>query len=81
MSEQEMKNDPVKRPTHYMLDDGSEVKNHIQSILGEEGFKSWAIGNAIKYVSRYRDKGKPVQDLKKAQQNIQMVIDVLESVI
>lgn len=70
-------NDAVKRPSHYMLEDGTEVKNHIRSILGDEGFKSWAIGNAIKYVSRYKDKGKPIQDLKKAQENIQMVIDVL----
>ena len=69
--------DAVKRPSHYMLEDGTEVKNHIRSILGDEGFKSWAIGNAIKYVSRYKDKGKPIQDLKKAQVNIQMVIDVL----
>lgn len=70
-------NDAVKRPSHYMLEDGTEVKNHIRSILGDEGFKSWAIGNAIKYVSRYKDKGNPIQDLKKAQENIQMVIDVL----
>lgn len=69
--------DAVKRPSHYILEDGTEVKNHIRSILGDDGFKSWAIGNAIKYVSRYKDKGKPVQDLKKAQENIQMVIDVL----
>ena len=72
-----MTEDVVKRPSHYMLEDGTEVKNHIRSIIGDEGFKSWAIGNAIKYVSRYKDKGKPVQDLKKAQENIQMVIDVL----
>lgn len=72
-----MTGDAVKRPSHYMLEDGTEVKNHIRSILGDEGFKSWAIGNAIKYVSRYKDKGKPIQDLKKAQENIQMVIDVL----
>lgn len=72
-----MTEDAVKRPSHYMLEDGTEVKNHIRSILGDEGFKSWAIGNAIKYVSRYKDKGKPIQDLKKAQENIQMVIDVL----
>lgn len=69
--------DAVKRPSHYMLEDGTEVKNHIRSILGDDGFKSWAIGNAIKYVSRYKDKGKPIQDLKKAQENIQIVIDVL----
>ena len=72
-----MTEDAVKRPSHYMLEDGTEVKNHIRSILGDDGFKSWAIGNAIKYVSRYKDKGKPIQDLKKAQENIQMVIDVL----
>ena len=69
--------DMVTNPSHYMLEDGTEVKNHIRSILGDDGFKSWAIGNAIKYVSRYQDKGKPTQDLKKAKENIQMVIDVL----
>ena len=69
--------DMVAKPPHYMLEDGTEVKHHIRSLLGDEGFKSWAIGNAIKYVSRYKDKGKPTQDLKKAQENIQMVIDVL----
>jgi len=78
IDQQEKEHDAVKRPSHYMLEDGTEVKNHIRSILGDDGFKSWAIGNAIKYVSRYKDKGKPVQDLKKAQENIQMVIDVLE---
>lgn len=72
-----MTEDVVKRPSHYMLEDGTEVKNHIRSILGDDGFASWAIGNSIKYVSRYKDKGKPTQDLKKAQENIQMVIDVL----
>lgn len=72
-----MMEDVVKRPSHYVLEDGTEVKNHIRSILGDDGFKSWAIGNSIKYVSRYKDKGKPIQDLKKAQENIQMVIDVL----
>lgn len=71
------KGDAVKRPSHYILEDCTEVKNHIRSILGDDGFKSWAIGNAIKYVSRYKDKGKPIQDLKKAKENIQMVIDVL----
>lgn len=69
--------DMVTNPPHYMLEDGTEVKHHIRSLLGDDGFKSWAIGNAIKYVSRYKDKGKPTQDLKKAQENIQMVIDVL----
>ena len=77
MNEQEKQHDAVKRPSHYILEDGTEVKDHIRSILGDDGFKSWAIGNAIKYVSRYKDKGKPVQDLKKAQENIQMVIDAL----
>lgn len=69
--------DMVTKPPHYMLEDGTEVKHHIRSLLGDDGFKSWSIGNAIKYVSRYKDKGKPIQDLKKAQENIQMVIDVL----
>jgi len=38
----------------------------------------WAEGNAIKYLCRYKRKGSPVQDLKKAKHYIEMLIEQLE---
>ena len=35
-------------------------------------------GNVIKYITRYKDKGKPLEDLKKAQHYIQMLIELEE---
>ena len=35
-------------------------------------------GNVIKYVTRYKDKGKPLEDLQKAQHYIQMLIELEE---
>lgn len=70
--------DAVHKPSHYQLEDGTEVKDHIRSLLGDEGFKAYAIGNAIKYIGRYAGKGNPKQDLQKAQEYLDMVIEVLE---
>lgn len=70
--------DAVHKPSHYQLEDGTEVKDHIRSLLGDEGFKAYAIGNAIKYIGRYADKENPIQDLQKSQEYLDMVIEVLE---
>ncbi len=35
----------------------------------------WAEGNAIKYLCRYKRKGTPVEDLKKAKHYIEMLIE------
>lgn len=76
--EGETTGDAVHKPSHYQLEDGTEVKDHIRSLLGDEGFKSYAIGNAIKYIGRYADKENPKQDLQKSQEYLDMVIEVLE---
>lgn len=79
MEDFKLKNsDAVHKPKHYQLEDGTEVKDHIRSLLGDEGFKAYAIGNAIKYIGRYTDKGNPKQDLQKAKEYLDMVIEVLE---
>ncbi|ANU78878.1 nucleotide kinase [Weissella phage WCP30] len=70
--------DDVTQPQHYMLENGMQVKDIIRYALGDEKYIGWSQGNVIKYTLRYADKGTPVKDLKKAQQNLQMIIDVLE---
>lgn len=70
--------DPVKKPSHYQGRFGLEavdvIKNFAASPEYEEGFY-W--GNAIKYMLRWHGKN-GVEDLKKARQNLDWLIEVLE---
>lgn len=71
--------DVVQKPSHYALEDGSEVLDHIYSVLGKEGFKAYSLGNAIKYLGRAGKKDATVQDLRKAQEYIGYIINVEET--
>ena len=63
----ESKNDdPVNRPGHYTTGD-IECIDAIKGSMSHEEFIGFLKGNAIKYMWRYRHKGKPVEDLKKAE--------------
>jgi hypothetical protein len=51
----------VNHPSHYTSRDiGHECIDIAQ-------YQTFCAGNAIKYLWRYKDKGNPVEDLKKAQ--------------
>jgi len=64
--------DSVDKPAHY--NNGSiEAIEYIKQQTGE-GFKDYLYGNAIKYMHRHRYKGKPVEDLRKAQWYITRMI-------
>ena len=52
--------DMVNHPPHY-TQGGIETIDFIEA----KEF-NYRIGNAVKYLTRYRDKGTPVQDLEKA---------------
>ena len=54
----------VEHPPHY-IEGGIETIDYIHAKLGDEGFHHYCIGNALKYISRYRHKG-GMQDLEKA---------------
>lgn len=60
------KNDNVYHPKHYEIP-GLPVESIviIRAVLGEEGFKKFCRGNALKYLIRADNKG-GVEDLKKA---------------
>jgi hypothetical protein len=59
-------NDPVESPSHYTGGD-IECIDAIRSALGKEGFIAWCHGNAMKYLWRFKHKGKPLEDLAKAE--------------
>lgn len=69
----------VNHPDHYQSVNGVECIDAIAAatdeLLGEEAF---CIGTAIKYLWRYRKKGKPLEDLKKARWYIDRLITQFE---
>jgi len=60
----------VNHPDHY--NQGKiEVIDYIEDLgMGDD----FCAGNAIKYISRYKYKGKPLEDLKKAKWYIERLI-------
>lgn len=57
--------DNVEHPTHY-TSGGIECIDAIKASMSSEEYKGFLKGQVIKYVWRYRLKGKSTEDLKKA---------------
>lgn len=58
--------DSVRHPSHYDLGiKGVETIDVIKAVLGQEGFKKFCRGNALKYLIR-ADRKNGLEDLKKA---------------
>ena len=70
--------DMVHHPSHYNYK--SLECQDIISIMTEglEGEEAYCLGCAIKYLYRYPNKGKPIEDLRKAKTYIDMIIDITE---
>lgn len=65
VQEDTTKQDEVNHPFHY--NSGKvECIEAIEASMSEEEFRGYLKGNALKYMWRYRYKGKPKQDLEKA---------------
>lgn len=61
----------IKKPTHYTTN-GVECIDYIRQQVDD--FASYCEGNIIKYVHRYKNKGGPVDDLRKARQYLDWLI-------
>ena len=68
--------DMVNSPSHYN-EFGIECIDAIQAATGTE-FKSYLQGNIMKYLWRYKYKGKPLQDLQKAEWYLSRLISVVQ---
>lgn len=68
--------DPVNHPSHYQ--GKVETIDAIESALGEEGFRAYCRGNAIKYLSRLGKKGPAVEDARKAAWYINKLVESYE---
>lgn len=73
--------DPVNHPKHY--GGKYETIDVIRDILEEETDAriGYYMGNVIKYISRYRKKGEPLQDLQKAQVYLGWAIKRMEELV
>ena len=69
--------DPVNSPKHY-CQGGIECIDVIEAARGREGCIQFCLGNAIKYLFRDQYKGRPLEDLKKAQWYINKAISLME---
>ena len=69
--------DLVNHPTHY-TSGGVECIDAIRASMTPEEFKGFLKGNAMKYLWRYRLKGKPAQDLEKANWYLSRLTQVVE---
>lgn len=41
-----------KKNTHYVNEQGVQLKDYMIAVMGEEAYRIWAFGNSIKYVCR-----------------------------
>ena len=73
--------DMVKHPAHYKLDlRGVEhdVWEVIEAVVEDmEGVPAYHVGSVLKYVLRSNKKGRMLEDLKKARQHLEKLIDAL----
>ena len=58
--------DNINHPSHY-TQGGIECIDAIKSSMTRHEFAGYLKGNCIKYLWRYRNKGRAIEDLKKAQ--------------
>jgi len=89
MNENNVEHDSVSNPAQYNLDKVSVADGKIYSSSEEpriylerlltghdfSGFEGASVFNIIKYVSRFPFKGKPIEDLKKAQFYLDKLIE------
>ena len=64
--ENEIRFDNVNSPSHYKHGK-KETIDVISDCMTSDEFHGYLKGNILKYVSRYKFKGEPLEDLQKAQ--------------
>lgn len=69
--------DVVNSPEHYNQS-GIECIQAIRASMSKEQFVGYLKGNVEKYIWRFEYKGKPVEDLKKAQWYLKELISAYE---
>jgi aconitase A len=71
------KHDNVNSPNHYKQGK-KETIDVIQDCMTNDEYHGYLKGNVLKYVSRYKFKGEPLEDLKKANWYLNRLIKEVE---
>ena len=66
--------DNINQPEHYKQHD-LEVIEAIKGLMSADEYHGYLRGAIIKYLGRYRYKGKPVEDLRKARWYLEKLIE------
>lgn len=77
IGEEEIAEDPVNHPSHY-TSGGIECLDALEASMTPIEYAGFLKGQVFKYIWRYRLKGKPVQDLKKARFYLDRLIQITE---
>ena len=72
----EVKEDMVRKPSHYQGKHGLEVYEILENFLPD--VESYYLGNVIKYILRYKNKN-GLEDLKKAREYLNKMIEEYEN--
>ena len=72
--------DAVNHPSHYTAGKVECIEAIQESMMHEE-YTGYLKGNAMKYIWRYRTKGKPVEDLEKARWYLDRLIKAVNGQI
>lgn len=71
--------DNVNSPAHYNLNEhGIECIQAIEASMSKEEFQGYVKGNCVKYIWRYKNKGKAKEDLQKAQWYLNKLIETVK---
>jgi hypothetical protein len=73
MNEKHQTKEMVNHPEHYDMDDNTYEPYKVINAWKA----NFNIGNAIKYLARYKKKWNPIEDLQKAKQYIDFEIECL----
>ena len=72
-----MTNDPVNHPAHYTFGKFECIDVIEEMTNGLYGFEGFCVGNAVKYLWRWKKKN-GLEDLKKARWYLNRLIETLE---
>jgi hypothetical protein len=70
--------DNINHPSHYNKGK-METIELIRNAMSSTEFEGYLQGNIIKYISRYRYKNSPLEDVKKAEWYIKRLIQELDN--
>ena len=67
----------INSPPHYKYGK-KETIDVIQDCMTDDEYHGYLKGNVLKYISRYKFKGEPLEDLKKAQWYLDRLVKEVE---